>query len=90
MQSVEEDLKPLSTQVPEPLQVSWFLHCEPATPHAVPDAAKFGWQTPPAPHVSGASQVVEVWLPQAPPVAVTVAVVVAALDVHPPTVTVTL
>jgi hypothetical protein len=60
VQSVAEDLKPLSVQVPDPLQVSWFLHCEPATPHDVPEAAKLFWQTPPAPHVLGASQVVEV------------------------------
>ena len=31
------DWNPLSVQLPEPLQVSWFLHCEPATPHVVPD-----------------------------------------------------
>ena len=77
-------------QLPEPLQVSWFLHTVPATPQDVPEPAKFGWQTPPAPHVSGASQVVDVWLPQAPPVPVTVAVVVPAEDAQPLTVTVTL
>ena len=90
MQSVAADLNPLSMQLPEPLQVSWFLHCDPATPQDVPEVVKFDWQTPPAPHVSGASHVVDVWLPHAPLVAVTVAAVVAAVDVHPPTVTVTL
>ena len=88
MQSVATDLKPLSMQLPEPLQVSWFLHCEPATPQDVPEVAKFVWQTPPAPHVSGALQVVDVGSPQAPFVAVTVAVVLAAVDAHPFKVTV--
>ena len=37
MQNVALDLKPLSVHDPEPLQVSWFLHWLPATPHVVPD-----------------------------------------------------
>ena len=90
VQRVELDLKPLSMQLPDPLHVSWFLHCDPATPQFVPEAAKFDWQTPPAPHVSGALHVVEVWLPHAPPEAVTVAAVVPAGPVQPPTVAVTL
>ena len=90
MQSVAADLKPLSMQLPEPLQVSWFLHCEPATPQDVPEVAKFVWQTPPAPHVSAALQVVAVGSPHALLVEITVAAVVPAIDGHPPTVAVTL
>jgi hypothetical protein len=39
VQPVAADLKPLSTQVPAPSHVSWFLHCEPATPQFVPAPA---------------------------------------------------
>jgi hypothetical protein len=90
VQSVATESNPLSMQLPAPSQVSWILHCDPATPQAVPGAAKFDWQIPSAPQVSDALHVVEVGSPHASPVAITVAAVVAALETQPFTVTVTL
>jgi len=80
-----------SAQAPAPSHESVPSQAPPLETPAqeVPATAKFGWQTPEAPQVSGASQVDDDELPQPPPAGVTVAAVVAPIDVQPLTVTVT-
>ena len=59
-------LKPLSWQ-PPPEQVSWFVHCVPASPQEVPSATWFSWQVPDPLQVSAASHWPLDELPQAVP-----------------------
>jgi hypothetical protein len=67
-QAVPAGWKPLSTQEP-PKQLSWFVHCVPASPQALPFAALFVWQAPAPSQVSGLSHAVSELLPQAVPAA---------------------
>src|SRR5882672_8686495 len=68
LQAVPVDLKPLSVQLPVPLQVSWLTHAVPASPQTVPAGSSLARQVPLPLEVSGVVQSVSAGLPQAVPV----------------------
>src|SRR5437867_11030903 len=66
-QAVPVDLKPLSVQLPVPLQVSWFTHAVPASPQEAPAGSSLVRQVPLPLQPSGLVQSVSAALPQAVP-----------------------
>src|SRR3989442_6666277 len=68
LQGVPVDLKPLSVQLPVPLQVSWLTHAVPASPQEVPAGSSLVRQVPLPLQVSGLVHSVSAGLPQAVPV----------------------
>src|SRR2546426_520296 len=68
LQGVPADLKPLSVQLPVPLQVSWLTHAVPASPQRVPAGSSLARQVPLPLQVSGLVHSVSAGLPQAVPV----------------------
>src|SRR5439155_20188217 len=68
LQGVPADLKPLSVQLPVPLQVSWLTHAVPASPQEVPAGSSLVRQVPLPLQVSGLVHSVSAGLPQAVPV----------------------
>src|SRR2546426_8628508 len=67
-QAVPAGLKPLSVQLPVPLQVSWLTHAVPASPQEVPAGSSLARQVPLPLQVSGLVHSVSAGLPQAVPV----------------------
>src|SRR2546426_4624858 len=67
LQGVPADLKPLSVQLPVPLQVSWLTHAVPASPQRVPAGSSLARQVPLPLQVSGLVHSVSAGLPQAVP-----------------------
>src|SRR2546426_919057 len=68
LQGVPAGLKPLSVQLPVPLQVSWLTHAVPASPQRVPAGSSLVRQVPLPLQVSGLVHSVSAGLPQAVPV----------------------
>src|SRR2546426_5618821 len=66
-QAVPAGLKPLSVQLPVPLQVSWLTHAVPASPQEVPAGSSLARQVPLPLQVSGLVHSVSAGLPQAVP-----------------------
>src|SRR2546426_7508216 len=66
-QAVPAGLKPLSVQLPVPLQVSWLTHAVPASPQEVPAGSSLVRQVPLPLQVSGLVHSVSAGLPQAVP-----------------------
>src|SRR5207247_11299093 len=69
--AVPTTLKPLSVQLPVPLQVSWLVHSVPASPQLVPAATWLSWQAPLPLQVSALSHSLVAVLPQVRPDALT-------------------
>src|SRR3989454_7094372 len=69
LQGVPVDLKPLSVQLPVPLQVSWLTHAVPASPQTVPAGSSLARQVPLPLQVSGLVHSVSAGMPQELPVA---------------------
>src|SRR2546425_7610390 len=67
LQGVPVGLKPLSVQLPVPLQVSWLTHAVPASPQEVPAGSSLARQVPLPLQVSGLVHSVSAGLPQAVP-----------------------
>ncbi|PYT33599.1 MAG: hypothetical protein DMF52_15200, partial [Acidobacteria bacterium] len=67
LQGVPAGLKPLSVQLPVPLQVSWLTHAVPASPQEVPAGSSLVRQVPLPLQVSGLVHSVSAGLPQAVP-----------------------
>src|SRR5437899_12742498 len=65
LQGVPVGLKPLSVQLPVPLQVSWLTHAVPASPQTVPAGSSLARQVPLPLQVSGLVHSVSAGLPQA-------------------------
>src|SRR2546422_285340 len=68
LQGVPAGLKPLSVQLPVPLQVSWSTHAVPASPQRVPAGSSLARQVPLPLQVSGLVHSVSAGLPQGVPV----------------------
>src|SRR2546428_8739423 len=68
LQGVPVDLKPLSVQLPVPLQVSWLTHAVPASPQTVPAGSSLARQLPLPLQVSGLVHSVSAGFPQGVPV----------------------
>src|SRR2546428_303113 len=68
LQGVPVDLKPLSVQLPVPLQVSWLTHAVPASPQAVPAGSSLARQVPLPLQGSGLVHSLSTGLPQGVPV----------------------
>src|SRR2546428_4330994 len=66
-QAVPVGLKPLSVQLPVPLQVSWLTQAVPASPQEVPARSSLVRQVPLPLQVSGLVHSVSAGLPQAAP-----------------------
>src|SRR5881397_3440469 len=71
LQGVPVGLKPLSVQLPVPLQVSWLTHAVPASPQEVPAGSSLARQVPLPLQVSGLVHSVSAGLPQGVPVDLT-------------------
>src|SRR5437867_7740351 len=66
-QGVPVGLKPLSVQLPVPLQVSWLTHAVPASPQEAPAGSSLARQVPLPLQVSGLVHAVSAGVPQAVP-----------------------